>query len=103
MDILKFLTRTNRSQTDLAKELGLDVSSVNNWIRGKNTPKYEYCEKLLKMGMGIEELFSDAVWEKIKKERAADFKAEVRLSPEECAEIVRHGLDAIRQKHKAQV
>lgn len=96
MDILKFLNRTNRSQSDLARELGVDASSVNNWIRGKNTPKYELCLRLLDMGIGIDELFSADAWEKIKADHAAEFKDEVRLTPEECAEIVRSGLDALR-------
>lgn len=100
MDILKFLNRTNRSQSDLARELGIDSSSVNNWIRGKNTPKYELCVRLLDMGIDIDELFSSAVWERVKADHAAEFKAEVRLTPEECAEIVRSGLDSLRSARK---
>lgn len=96
MDILKFLTRKGMSQTELAKILGVIPSAVNNWTREKAYPKYEYIKKMFEMGARVDELFTPEIWESIKNAAADEIKGEVSLTPEECAAIVRSGLDALK-------
>jgi len=100
MNIEKFLSRTNRSAVSLAAELGLNASSITAWKKGKTTPSYEICQRLLEAGMDIDELFNDEIWQAIKDRHAQEIRGEVVLSPEECALIVRNGLRAIQEQGK---
>lgn len=96
MDIQKFLDRVGMTQTQLADALDLDYSSVNNWVRGKATPKYVYAQKMLEMGIRIDELFSDEIWQKIKEDCASEIRGEVVLTPEECEQVVVSGIAKIQ-------
>lgn len=98
MDILKFLNRVGMTPTQLAEALDLDYSSVNNWIRGKAYPKYVYAEKMLEMGIHIDELFSDEAWNRIKEECAQEIRGEVELTPEECSKIVTSGIASLKAR-----
>ncbi|OWV27161.1 hypothetical protein B7988_03125 [Fibrobacter sp. UWB1] len=98
MNVEKYLDRTNKTASTLADELGLNASSVTAWKKGKATPSYDICQKLLEIGMGIDELFTPELWEAIKTRHAAEFRGEVVLTPEECALIVRNGLRSLRLK-----
>ena len=69
--------------------------------KGKATPSYDICQKLLEIGMGIDELFTPELWEAIKTRHAAEFRGEVVLTPEECALIVRNGLRSLRLKDES--
>lgn len=96
MDIQKFIDRVGMSQIQLAEALGLDYSSVNNWVRGKSTPKYVYAKKMLEMGIRIDELFSDEIWQKVKEDCAKEIRGEVELTPDECEQIVASGLASMK-------
>ena len=63
MDIESFLNRTKRSKADLLRDLECDPKSslVSAYIAGRSKPSYEMCEKLLKLGMTIKELFGDEI------------------------------------------
>lgn len=97
MNIEKFLSRTNRTAISLANELGLNASSITAWKKGKTTPSYEICQRLLEAGMDIDELFNDDLWQAIKDRHAQEIRGEVVLTPEECVAIVRNGLHAALQ------
>lgn len=96
MDIQKFLDRKRMSQTELADILDADTTAVNNWVRGKNTPKYTMLVRLLKMGARIDELFSEDVCRSVLETHSDDFRESVQLSADDCAEIVRKGLEAMK-------
>lgn len=96
MDIQKFIDRVGITPKQLAEALDLDYSSVNNWIRGKAFPKYVYAEKMLEMGIHIDELFSEEAWERIKQDCAKEIRGEVELTPDECAQIVASGLASMK-------
>lgn len=98
MDIQKFINRVGITPTQLADALDLDYSSVNNWIRGKATPKYVYAKKMLEMGIRIDELFSDEIWQKIKEDCASEIRGEVELTPEECSRIVASGIESLKAR-----
>ena len=97
MNVEKYLDRTNKTASTLADELGLNASSVTAWKKGKATPSYDICQKLLEIG----KLFTPELWEAIKTRHAAEFRGEVVLTPEECALIVRNGLRSLRLKDES--
>lgn len=45
------------TKTDLAKMLNTSVQNVNKWVNGGGVPSYEFCQRLLKIGMSVEDLF----------------------------------------------
>ena len=98
MNVEKYLERTKKTASSLADELGLNASSVTAWKKGKATPSYEVCEKLLEIGMNLDELFTPELWEKLKARHAQELRGEVVLTPEECATIVRNGLHSLQLK-----
>ena len=62
LDIKSFIAREGErqgvhKQEDLAKMLGVSDQTVSNWVKGKTFPTHETEDKLLKMGMTVEELF----------------------------------------------
>ncbi|WP_407444878.1 helix-turn-helix transcriptional regulator [Fibrobacter sp.] len=57
MDLLKFLSRKDMTQADLAKALETSPGNVNRWAKNEGVPSYELCSKLLELGMTTEELF----------------------------------------------
>ena len=42
---------------ELAAKVGVKKSTVDSWSSGSRTPTYEVCQKLLDLGMTVEELF----------------------------------------------
>lgn len=58
VNIKEFIRRAGlKGQDDLAERLGVKTSAVSAWSSGKRTPTYEMCERLLELGMTVEELF----------------------------------------------
>lgn len=62
LKIKEFLERAGgrlgiRTQEELASVLGFSDQTVSNWVKGKTFPTHETEDKLLKMGMTVEELF----------------------------------------------
>lgn len=57
MDLLKFLKDNGYTQTDVAKLLDTSVKNVNKWCNGGGVPSYEFCQRLLQIGMSVEDLF----------------------------------------------
>ncbi len=60
--IKEFLAREGeklgiRKQEDLAERLGVSAQTVSNWVKGKKFPTHETEDRLLRMGMTVEELF----------------------------------------------
>ena len=98
MNIDKFLSRTKRNAAQLASELELNPSSITAWKKGKATPAYDVCQRLLELGMDIDELFTPELWESILSRHAEDMRDQVVLTPEDCATIVRNGLQSLCDK-----
>lgn len=57
-----------RKQEDLADKLGVSDQTVSNWRKGKTYPTHETEDRLLRMGMTVEELFGSEIWEIVKKQ-----------------------------------
>lgn len=58
LKIKEFIDRAGiRRKEDLAEMLGVSPQTLSNWASGKTYPTHEMEEKLLKMGMTVEELF----------------------------------------------
>lgn len=57
VNVKEFIARIGIGQDELAKRLGLKPSTVYSWTSKGTTPTYEVCQKLLEMGMTVEELF----------------------------------------------
>lgn len=57
MDIIGFLRRQKLTQQELGDAIGTSNQNVNRWVTGKGVPSYEFCKKLLEMGMRVDELF----------------------------------------------
>lgn len=57
MDIKSFLQRSGISQTELAQRLETTDQNVSRWVKNKGTPSYEFCVKLLRLGITTAELF----------------------------------------------
>ena len=57
MNIAKFLNEKKMTQQDLGDSIGTSNQNVNRWVTGKGVPSYEFCQKLLELGMSVEDLF----------------------------------------------
>lgn len=58
MDIQNFIKREKiADHEELAKKVGVSKRTVDSWSSGARTPTYEVCQKLLELGMTVEELF----------------------------------------------
>lgn len=97
MDVDKFLDRIGLNQSKLAEKLGITPASITKWKKGGGVDLV-YLDQLLKMGMKIEEMFTDEAWEAVKKFRAEELRQEVELSPEECAQIVQAGIQMLKKE-----
>lgn len=58
VNVQEFIKRAGiANHWELAKLLGIKRGTVDSWSSGERTPTYEMCERLLKLGMSVEELF----------------------------------------------
>lgn len=57
MNVKKFMDSIGLNQQQLADELDTCNQNVNRWVKNKGTPSYEMCQKLLSIGMLVEDLF----------------------------------------------
>lgn len=57
MSTLGFRRRLNKSQAEIASDVGVTASMVAQWESGKKNPSFETLKKLLEMGATTEELF----------------------------------------------
>lgn len=97
MDFQSFFTRTGMSQSDLARAVGVSSAAVKKWREGGNMD-LKYIDKLIQLGMRIEELFSEEAWAAIKNDRLQDFKDPELLSSEECRKIIIAGIEKLKEQ-----
>lgn len=58
MNIQDFIKRVGiANHGELAKKVGVSKKTVDSWSSGDRTPTFEVCQKLLDLGMTVEELF----------------------------------------------
>lgn len=58
VNVQDFIRRVGIANHDeLAEKVGVKKKTVDSWSSGERTPTYDVCEKLLKLGMSVEELF----------------------------------------------
>lgn len=59
IDVKSFLFRKGMRKADLYRELGMDPKSslLSSYEKGRSNPSYEVCDKLLRLGMTVEELY----------------------------------------------
>ena len=73
LKIKNFIERKGiRRQEDLARELGVSDQTVSNWAKGKTYPTHETEDRLLRMGMTVEELFGSEIWEIVKRQALSE-------------------------------
>lgn len=96
MDVDKFLDRIGMNQSRLAESLGISSASITKWKKGGGVDLV-FLDKLLKMGMSIEEMFTEEAWNAIKRFRSDDLHQNVSLSPEECEKIVLAGIQKMKE------
>ena len=99
--MIEFIERKGYKRADLARLLDVDVSTVSAWCQGRNTPTYEKCEQLIKLGIFAEELYSEEVAIALKKScNIIDYQTSFpfNLSTEEMEKIVLVGLSSVLSK-----
>lgn len=78
LKIKEFIERAGiRNQDELAEILGVSDQTVSNWVKGKSFPTHQMEERLIRMGMTIEELFGTDVWEIVKGMAKAELSDEM--------------------------
>jgi len=97
MDVESFLKRKGMNQSKLAEILGISSASITKWKNGGGVDLV-YLDHLLRLGMNIEEMFTQEAWDSIKSLRAEEFRDEIELTPEECARIVRAGMVKMKEQ-----
>lgn len=97
MNVDAFLKRKGINQSKLAELLGVSSGAITKWKSGGGVD-LAYLDHLLKLGMNIEEMFTEEAWETIKRLRAEDLRDEIELSPEECAQIVLAGMKKMKEQ-----
>lgn len=97
MDIESFLKRKGLNQSKLASILQVSSGSITKWKNGGGVDLV-YLDRLLKLGMNIEEMFTQEAWDTIKHLRADELRDEIELTPEECAMIVRAGMRKMKEQ-----
>lgn len=66
-----------RTQEELAGVLGSSDQTVSNWVKGKSFPTHQTEDRLIRMGMTIEELFGTEIWEIVKGKAKAELSEEM--------------------------
>ena len=66
-----------RKQDELAGILGVSDQTVSNWVKGKSFPTHQTEDRLIRMGMTIEELFGTEIWEIVKGKAKAELSEEM--------------------------
>lgn len=97
MDIDSFLNRKKMNQSKLAQILGVTSGSITKWKNGGGVD-LAYLDHLLRLGMNIEEMFTQEAWDTVKRLRANDLRDEIELTPEECAQIVQAGMRLMKEQ-----
>lgn len=61
----KILREGNISQSTLAREIGVDKSLVNKWVKGKHSPSAHFMTKIARvLSMTEQEIFFDGTEDK---------------------------------------
>lgn len=66
-----------RKQEDLAGILGVSDQTVSNWVKGKSFPTHQTEDRLIRMGMTVEELFGTEIWDIVKGTAKAELSDEM--------------------------
>lgn len=93
MDLAGFIKRTKIKQKELAELLGISVPMVTALKQGRTDTTATVCEKLLRAGMTVEELFGRDIWEKVKRQAEIEMSG-VEFSDEECRSMVHAALSS---------
>lgn len=61
VDIKSFIERKGMRKADLCRALGMDSTSslMSSYEKGRSDPSYDKCEKLIRLGITVQELFGD--------------------------------------------
>lgn len=66
-----------RTQEELASMLGVSDQTVSNWVKGKSFPTHQTEDRLVRMGMTIEELFGSEIWAIVREQAKAELSDEM--------------------------
>jgi transcriptional regulator with XRE-family HTH domain len=79
-----------KTQTELAKMLGLKAANISEWEAGKGNPSFQQSKRLFELGITVEELFGvEYNRVAVAKESDLDFKRRVALALRELAAELR--------------
>ena len=61
VDIKSFIERKGMRKADLCRALGMDSTSslMSSYEKGRSDPSYDKCEKLIRLGITVHELFGE--------------------------------------------
>ena len=61
VDIKSFIERKGMRKADLCRALGMDSTSslMSSYEKGRSDPSYDKCEKLIRLGITVQELFGE--------------------------------------------
>jgi len=61
VDIKTFIERKGMRKADLCRALGIDSTSslMSSYEKGRSDPSYDKCEKLIRLGITVQELFGE--------------------------------------------
>lgn len=64
VDIKSFIERKGMRKADLCRALGMDSTSslMSSYEKGRSDPSYDKCEKLIRLGITVQELLEKS-WE----------------------------------------
>ena len=82
-NLKKYIAKSGKDRSDIAREVGLPYSTVTDWVNGKKYPRISNIEKLATyFGVSKSELIED--YEEIKKDndRLATIIVKLRINKE---------------------
>lgn len=97
-NLKKLLSRKGKSQTDMAKELKLNESTVSSWI---NSAKYPRRDKIELMADYFGVMPSDITEDKTIQQNTLAAHLEGDFTQEELEEILQYA-EFVKQKHRKQ-
>lgn len=100
IEIDRFITRTETSRIQLAKDLGVTTSNLTYWASGKNYPSSKYIELLIDKGITINELFGVELGQKLLNNSHVQKNIVSMFSTAEFKDGVREALNEILNEKK---
>lgn len=98
LNLLSSMERANINQVQLAEKLGTSKGTVNNWVRGNNSPDVDMVPKICRvLGISILDLYSPTRFEPQEgKKNAPPYSSEAQRLAADYDGLDTHGQKAVR-------